>query len=146
MTESTLNGMTRKEVVRAWVRALESGEYKQGREYLCQVRDGGRRYCCLGVLCEVASIPGTELTVTNSDGGTRNVVMFDGMDNGSYYFLPRIIDNFLGIGSLGMLKRSVGVSLANMNDEGESFKRIADTIRQGHVYGLEDAPQLLEGM
>lgn len=35
---------------RLWIEALRSGEYKQGQRTL---RRNGR-YCCLGVLCEVA--------------------------------------------------------------------------------------------
>jgi hypothetical protein len=36
-----------------WVAALRSGEYEQGRRQL----RAGDTYCCLGVLCVVASIP-----------------------------------------------------------------------------------------
>lgn len=35
-----------------WVAALRSGDYKQGKNQLCD----GAAYCCLGVLCEVAGI------------------------------------------------------------------------------------------
>ena len=38
------------EIKAAWVAALRSGEYEQGREYLS--RDG--KFCCLGVLCDLA--------------------------------------------------------------------------------------------
>ncbi len=38
------------EIKAKWVAALRSGQYQQGAEYL--ENDG--RYCCLGVLCEVA--------------------------------------------------------------------------------------------
>lgn len=40
-----------KEVKDQWVTALRSGEYEQGRSQL-QTSDG--KFCCLGVLCEVA--------------------------------------------------------------------------------------------
>lgn len=36
-----------------WVKALRSGEYRQGRGTL---RDTEGRYCCLGVFCVVAGI------------------------------------------------------------------------------------------
>lgn len=36
-----------------WVEALRSGKYKQGKEALCF----GDKYCCLGVLCEIAGAP-----------------------------------------------------------------------------------------
>jgi len=41
------------EVKAKWVEALRSGKYKQGRKTL---KHAGR-YCCLGVLCEVAGEP-----------------------------------------------------------------------------------------
>ena len=37
-----------KSIAMKWVRALRSGKYKQGRDYLKE----GERYCCLGVLQE----------------------------------------------------------------------------------------------
>lgn len=40
----------KKDVADLWVAALRSGKYKQGKTSLC--RDG--KYCCLGVLYEVA--------------------------------------------------------------------------------------------
>jgi hypothetical protein len=39
------------EVKAAWVAALRSGDYTQGREYL---RSSDDTFCCLGVLCELA--------------------------------------------------------------------------------------------
>lgn len=38
-----------------WVAALRSGMYQQGRLRLRSLDD---KYCCMGVLCEVAGIPG----------------------------------------------------------------------------------------
>ena len=42
--------MLSKEDARKWVKALRSGDYKQGIGHLRDTRD---RYCCMGVLCEV---------------------------------------------------------------------------------------------
>jgi hypothetical protein len=40
-----------KELMTRWIKALESGKYRQGREMLKQHDDSGHvRYCCLGVL------------------------------------------------------------------------------------------------
>jgi hypothetical protein len=36
-----------------WVKALRSGEYRQGRGEF----EGARGFCCLGVLCKVANEP-----------------------------------------------------------------------------------------
>ena len=40
-----------------WVKALRSGKYKQGREYLY----ANFSYCCLGVLCRVAGLKKEQL-------------------------------------------------------------------------------------
>lgn len=49
----------RRSIKNRWVAALRSGEYQQGQGYLCQVThpntpEEGKRYCCLGVLCDLA--------------------------------------------------------------------------------------------
>lgn len=45
-----------KEVKKRWVKALRSGEYKQGRNFLCawDSEDQEYRMCCLGVLADIA--------------------------------------------------------------------------------------------
>lgn len=44
-----------------WVKALRSGEYRQGRTYF----DRYGKFCCLGVLCKVADQP-TEIGTTDN--------------------------------------------------------------------------------
>lgn len=40
-----------------WINALRSGKYEQGRNYLkTKNRHGVIKYCCLGVLCEIANL------------------------------------------------------------------------------------------
>jgi hypothetical protein len=48
----------KKGLKKKWVAALRSGKYEQGREYL--QADG--KFCCLGVLCEVAKVPSVDLS------------------------------------------------------------------------------------
>ena len=40
------------ELKQKWLDALRNGKYKQGESYL---RNRDNKYCCLGVLCEVAN-------------------------------------------------------------------------------------------
>jgi hypothetical protein len=49
-----------KENLRKWIAALRSGEFKQGtgRLYSADVVTLEKRYCCLGVACEVAERDG----------------------------------------------------------------------------------------
>src|SRR4051812_18230243 len=62
------------EVKGRWIDALESGDYEQGRSLLAIVADDGKRkYCCLGVLCEVLGIPGVKV-------GSRVSILYDGAD------------------------------------------------------------------
>lgn len=43
------------EIKQAWLDALRSGKYKQGKERLCRINDEQEKeYCCLGVLCDLA--------------------------------------------------------------------------------------------
>lgn len=41
----------KKSVMKKWVKALRSGEYRQGKDRLV---DGKDRFCCLGVLCNIS--------------------------------------------------------------------------------------------
>lgn len=45
------------EIKAQWVKALESGEYKQGKGWLNPIEpDGTETFCCLGVLCDLAAV------------------------------------------------------------------------------------------
>ena len=43
----------KQKTLKAWIKALRSGKYKQTYSVLS---DSKARYCCLGVLCEVAGL------------------------------------------------------------------------------------------
>lgn len=71
-------------IKRAWIRALRSGKYKQGRGFLRQ----GRRpfkYCCLGVLCDLYA----KATKTSWDADDRL--------RGAGVALPRQVENWAGL-------------------------------------------------
>jgi hypothetical protein len=123
-----------------WVKALRSGDYEQGQEYLCR----GGRFCCLGVLCE---IQGLRKEVAENDiyyvfeglktpsGGTRSLqraVIPQGAQ-------PTILEDL----NLRQVveddegdKRTLHTHLICMNDDGKSFNEIADYI-EGVVAGNE---------
>ena len=42
-----------KKVKKLWLKALRSGEYEQGREYLVTTSNTYDKFCCLGVLCDI---------------------------------------------------------------------------------------------
>lgn len=107
-----------REVAEAWVSALRSGEYKQGKGALS--RDG--KYCCLGVLCEIAVNNGLDVEVESDDGYTYY--------DGNRAFLPGRVVKWSGMNN-EFATAMVGVDrldLVDMNDASESFETIADVI------------------
>ena len=102
---------TREEVIKRWVAALRSGEYKQARHAL--KTDTG--FCCLGVLCDLAAKDG------GSQWALRSPDYYTYMGNSGV--LPPVFRRFLG--------RGVNENkLVRMNDEGTSFDIIADYIER----------------
>ncbi len=95
------------------VRALESGKYKQARKKLRR----GDRFCCLGVACDISKL----------GKWTDTETYFDKSD-----ILPSKVQRWLGIDSTMAVEFSADEyeNLADMNDKGCSFKRIAAVIRK----------------
>ena len=117
-----------------WLKALRSGEYKQGKDYLC--KDG--QYCCLGVACEIAP----KFGVVFDEIIKRDGVVFFGDDHKE---APHKVYRQLGLkGSLGELYDSfasttvavklptgeTGAALSEMNDGNMTFAAIADYIEK----------------
>ena len=98
------------------LKALRSGKYKQIKQQL--YKDGG--YCCLGLLCEVAY--DGEWTKKNSTWGfydpnfLNKYSMFH--DSLLAWFLLHLFE----------MTDKEQMKLASMNDDGKSFKEIADYI------------------
>lgn len=81
------------ELIREWVDALRSGKYEQGRLAL---RSKDDKYCCLGVLCDIAkSKVGLDWNFHND----KYYIGEDGAVDTSSIILPVSIVNFLGIGA-----------------------------------------------
>ena len=115
--------MERAEIMTEWTRRLESGDYLQGRGKL-QEQD---RYCCLGVLCEIA----VEQGVIQQPRFVGGVVTY-GYYNTSV--LPDSVAHWAGITPEGRLSQSIETweDLTELNDNaGYSFKQIAEVIRSG---------------
>lgn len=100
------------EVKEKWVRALRSGEYKQGGGVL----RSGDRFCCLGVLCDIVDPEGwAELALTHRQ-----------RHRGELVFPRPELRGDVGIGSLAVL-----CILSDMNDvDCKSFQEIADYIEE----------------
>lgn len=104
------------ELKQKWVKALRSGEYKQGRDRL---RDGGDRYCCLGVLCDVLSEGEWERDPVQKDWWRKYG------DNEDKFGVPRDQRDSMG------LSENIESFLIGLNDsERKTFEEIADWIEE----------------
>jgi hypothetical protein len=81
---------TREEVIKIWVEALRSGEFKQGANYLKQQAKGSETptFCCLGVLAELAHRDGGPAFETGTTKWRWVNSFRYGGKNGSRSFLP----------------------------------------------------------
>lgn len=119
----------KEEIKEMWVTALRSEEYEQGQSYLHQSYPTGDRYCCLGVLTDLAKKNGVALSVMEPFPEARDrVVMYD--DGSATYmsFLPPAVVEWAGLDSDD--PETDGGSLAVLNDTGKTFAEIADLIER----------------
>lgn len=108
----------KKEIADKWVTALRSGEYEQGIGKLN--KDG--KFCCLGVLCELAVKDDVVLPITDS----WDLTTYDG----EAAWLPNSVVNWSGMkDDNGMFGDD---SLVHMNDSGKSFEEIAEVIEKNY--------------
>lgn len=103
------------EIKAKWLEALRGGEYRQAKGALRKAN----RFCCLGVLCNLHAlahpkIAARECSPTQYMGETG--------------FLPTAVQKWADIGHRGFLPD--GLSLTTLNDNGETFKEIADVIEK----------------
>lgn len=78
--------------VRKWVEALRSGDYVQTEGTLCRRYDAEARYCCLGVVCDLAALDGVEMQRRERAGGDNTtVISFDGISG----TLPQVARDWL---------------------------------------------------
>lgn len=132
-----------------WLEALRSGKYEQGNSVL---RTGDDKYCCLGVLCDIAAkagiIPEPTVRTGAVDVGGADISAFrfgnetglnqwgydkDPDESGQLAYLPKSVVAWAGVPRYGDRYWAEGVEsrpegLAVLNDAGKSFTEIADII------------------
>lgn len=110
-----------------WIEALESGKYEQLRHTLKgEKEDGSVGFCCLGVFCEIKGRVVRTETLTKGDFGDPYYAY---VGDGSHYdFTENNMPNSI---------KEIGIE---MNDNGESFKVIAQMIKSY----IEDNPEEFE--
>lgn len=112
------------DTIRAWIKALRSGEYKQGKALLnyIDLDDKETKHCCLGVLCDILEVPKTK--EYKSDLNMERFVYHFGSINEASFISMRM-ENQLKDYELCADK------LAEMNDSGvRDFKHIANYIQK----------------
>lgn len=124
---------TRKQALLHWIKALESGKYKQAEGTLRETKRTGsdqrlsHSFCCIGVACDLARKDGGPTWKDDNGNGIRKGNVHDLEYN---YFMdhcgdfPPAMRKFLGI------TKEEQTKLIDMNDEQKkSFKEIAKYIR-----------------
>ena len=106
---------------RAWLDALKSGRFRQGRKRLARrLKNKKVEYCCLGVACSIAPKFGVKLKKASKYDTTGHAISF----NGESGYLPLAVKDALHF-------KGVGRNLAMLNDDKRfSFKRIAERVEQ----------------
>lgn len=113
-----------KKIKAAWLKALRSGKYKQGREAL----NKNGEFCCLGILCEIA----VKKKITKSFDNAINRIISYGQQGNDSYLPPSVVE------WAGLEERDPWVkygdrelTLSELNDELQlSFKQIANVIER----------------
>lgn len=115
---------------RLWIDALRSGKYEQTQGVLNRVEardDFPAGMCCLGVACDVSGIGAWKIARQCPD-----TMLYRTPAEVSHNMLPRAVEAWLGLGSLGGVPpvgAESGRSLWQLNDyDGFSFSQIADVI------------------
>jgi hypothetical protein len=118
-----------------WIDALLSGKYQQGKGYL----QNEGKFCCLGVLCELAVnakiIPPATNSEYNDDNGGPLVYTnpLDVWDVANTKILPRVVATWAGLEQQNphvprQIDHATGrtaQTMAELNDAGKTFEEIA---------------------
>jgi hypothetical protein len=120
------------EIVEAWVEALRSGEYEQGKSFL----NASGRFCPLGILCDLRAKSGTGYWIEGDVASGDDIAFAFEPDEqlraGTYEeqateFPPDSVLLWAEIAS------SFAQDLAHLNDvTGWDFEAIADVIEKKH--------------
>lgn len=125
----------RKDKAMKWVKALRSGKYKQGQNYLQE----GDMFCCLGVACEVFKVPSIK---------RYGRIRYGTVDLSSEQFLSLKAQEKIGLSTEDGAFEPLAVkwprsmpkglrcksSLAALNDAGATFKQIASFIELNYKH------------
>lgn len=128
-------------VAKKWVKALRSGKFKQGTNFLKTSSKNKVSHCCLGVLCELYDQEQKRKHKKRLKQTTSRIYHY--VDDELCYrmddtvdALPKAVQEWAGIkdksGNVGFINRGLFAyeTLADMNDGGCTFNRIAKVIEK----------------
>lgn len=125
MAEKTYTPEEQAQHRKEWVEALRSGKYEQTR---LRLKDN-MGYCCLGVACDISGLGEWEKVEDHPHEGCKYLGRMTDLS-------PEVADYF-GIDRDGTLVEVADhaelESLIGMNDNRESFEKIAEFIEKGWV-------------
>lgn len=119
--------MMNKKIKKEWVKRLRSGEYEQGTGRLCM----NDRFCCLGVLCDMAEEEGLIEGLMVGERSSIDYISFHDGEKDSNY-LPYIVREWSELEATNPIVSDNGsyTFLAGLNDSGRSFNDIATIIEE----------------
>jgi hypothetical protein len=130
-------GKMNQEVKALWLKALRSGEYQRTEGTLCRVVGEGERYCCLGVLTDLAAKAGVVEWTVGSTAGENRLVVKEEVGGEEFKFtheessaLPTKVKEWAGLteDDPGVKWGAERSHLSTVNDQGVGFEDIADMI------------------
>jgi hypothetical protein len=104
-----------------WINALRSGDYTQGKNYLCSGNgSGGKMWCCLGVLTDLYQKETNNKLITTGDNPcTFGAVVYG---NSTQYLASEVRE------WAGLTVEQVDLCVKLNDSHSVSFKGIADVI------------------
>ena len=117
-------------IAKQWIQILRSGKFKQTTKYLSRKEENNQdySYCCLGILCELMKKGNNKKSLKIKEiGGHKEY----GIEQSSGV-LPREVIKWSEIKSVNvnyLNSKNISSSLIRENDQGKSFKQIANIIK-----------------
>lgn len=127
----------KRSIMKRWVKALRSGEYEQTKDKLVSEDDS---FCCLGVLCNLSVDDGVGEWRHDHILGRWFFQCNEYFDFKDAMELPESVREWAGMNSCdGAIRTDISPysliyppTLAELNDNGKSFKEIADIIEKNY--------------
>jgi hypothetical protein len=112
----------------AWVGALRSGEYRQGKGSLCRPGEKHDSFCCLGVAYDLLVSAGNKGCAWNTDVGSYATLKREDSERIAHD-VPKWLQKWLRKMEHDAWDDREQI-LITLNDDGKSFKKIADWIEK----------------